>query len=150
MKTISLIVNIVLFINFHVIAQEREIKKNAIKSMVSGKIIDVNGLPLIGAKISAKGIDNKTTTDFDGKFILEIEQETMLYINFIGFKPYEVLVKPQTNINFRLSESNPENEVKQVTRKQMRKTRRANKNTSNNNGSDLVEQLFYTIKAIVE
>lgn len=150
MKIVYLIITSVLFVNFHVIAQETEVKNNANKLMVSGKILDVNGLPLIGAKISAKSVDNKTTTDFDGKFTLEIEHETMLYINFIGFKPIEVLVKPQTNINFLLSESNPHAEVTQVTRKEMRKIRRANKKTSNSNGSDLVEQLFYTIKAIAE
>ena len=150
MKTICLIISTILFMNFHVIAQETNVKNNTNISIVSGKIIDVNGLPLIGAKISAKGIANKTTTDFDGKFTLHIDYETILYINFIGFKPIEVLVKPQTNINLLLSENKPEAEVTQVTRKEMLKTHRANKKNSYNKGSGIVETLFYTIQAIAE
>lgn len=35
---------------------------------VEGKIVDVNGEPIIGATVSVKGTSNGTITDFDGNF----------------------------------------------------------------------------------
>ena len=131
------------------IAQETEAQKIRNKLIVTGKIIDINGLPLIGAQIFAKGITKETTTNFDGKFSLEIEDETIIYISFVGFKPIEVLVKPQTNIIFLLNENNfTEAVATRMTRKEMRKLLRDKKHKVPVDGSNLVETLFYTLKGI--
>ena len=128
--------------------QETETQKIRNNLIVTGKIIDSNGLPLIGAKITAKGTTKETTTNFDGKFSLEVEDETILYINFVDFKQIEVLVEPQTNIIFILKENNSKEVATGVTRKEMRKIKRDNKKHSSSDGSNLVETLFYTLKSI--
>ena len=119
--------------------------------MVTGKIIDVNGLPLIGAQIIEKGNNKETITDFDGKFSLEIEDETIIQISFVGFKPIEVLVKPKTNITFLLKENHSSDVATSVSRMEMRKIRRA-QNKLPNNGIDgnNIKTLFYLLKAIAE
>ena len=128
--------------------QETETQKIRNNLIVTGKIIDSNGLPLIGAKINAKGTTKETTTNFDGKFSLEVEDETILYINFVDFKQIEVLVEPQTNIIFILKENNSKELATGVTRKEMRKIKRDNKKHIQSDGSNLVETLFYTLKSI--
>ena len=137
------------FVSFHSFAQETEAQKNRNNSIVTGKIIDINGLPLIGAKISAKGITKETKTNFDGKFTLGVEDETIIYISFVGFETIEALVKPQANITFLLKEKGSMDVATRVTRKEMRKLRRDNKKVTND-GSALVEQVFYILEAIAK
>jgi hypothetical protein len=141
------------FVSFQSIAQETEIQKIRNKLIVTGKIVDAIGLPLIGAKIIAKEINKETTTNFDGKFSLEVEEETIIYISFVGFKPIEVLVKPQTNIIFLLKEYDSTEVGTSVTRKEMRMIRRLRRDKNkgqSEGGADLIEQVFYTLKAIAE
>jgi hypothetical protein len=109
------------------LAQETDSQKTKNVLIVSGNITDRNGLPLIGAHIIVKGTTDETNTDFDGKFSLEIESGKMLSISYVGFKTTEVLIEPNAKINFVLEENN--NQVStQLSRKQMRKLRRANSN----------------------
>ena len=140
------------FVSFHSIAQETEIQKIRNKSIVTGKIVDNNGLPLIGAKIIAKGINKETITNFDGEFSLEVEEETIIYISFVDFKPIEVLIKPQTNIIFLLKENDSTEVETSVTRKEMRMIRRLqrDKNKPHNDGSNTIKQVFYILKSIAE
>lgn len=87
MKTSYLLIFAFLFINFDSIAQKIEAQKISNKSILTGKIIDINGLPLIGAQICVKEIAVQTTTDFDGQFSLELEGEAIINISFIDFEP---------------------------------------------------------------
>lgn len=151
MKISYLLIFVLLFVSFDSISQEIEAQKISNKSILTGKIIDINGLPLIGAQIIVKGIDRQTTTDFDGKFSLELEGETIINISFFYFEPIELLVKPQTNIIILLEENNSSEVATSVSRKDMRKTRRA-QNKQPNVGVDgnTVETLFYFLKAIAK
>ena len=63
------------------------------KIKVSGKVVDKNGEPIIGASIKEEGSANGTITDLDGNFSLEVAKKAMLEISFIGFKPERVLVQ---------------------------------------------------------
>lgn len=137
----------ILFVCFHSIAQEKEFQK----LIVTGKIIDVNGLPLIGAQIIEKGNHKETITDFEGKFSLEIEEETIILISFMDFKPIEVLVKPQTNIIFLLKENSTSEVATSVSRKEMRKIRRTQKKQPNIGiDGNSVETLFNILNAIAK
>lgn len=51
---------------------------------ITGKVIDANGEPLIGASVLEKGTSNGTITDFDGVFTLNVERDVyILHVLFI-------------------------------------------------------------------
>jgi len=59
--------------------------------------------PIPGANIIVKGTSNGASTDFDGLFKLEnVSSNDVLLISFIGYKPVEVTVGSQTQINIKL------------------------------------------------
>ncbi len=76
-----------------------------IQSSVSGVIVDEDGVVLAGASIVEKGTVNGTQSDFDGNFTLEVGNDAVLLISFIGFISKEVPVAGQQNINVTLTEN---------------------------------------------
>lgn len=54
---------------------------------VSGKVVDTKGNPIIGATIMEKGTTNGTITDYDGNFIIEVPENALLSISYIGYEP---------------------------------------------------------------
>jgi len=67
--------------------------------LVTGQIVDSDGQPLPGTNILVKGTSNGTTTDVDGKFSLNVDNEdAVLVISFIGYLSQEIRVGSQTNI----------------------------------------------------
>lgn len=70
-------------------------------SKVTGKVVDENGEPVIGASIIVKGTTVGTVTDFDGNFELEVPNNGKhLVISYIGMKSQEVGVS--SNVTVRL------------------------------------------------
>ena len=68
-------------------------------STVTGKVVDENGEPVIGASIIVKGTTVGTVTDYDGNFMLEVPADgTHLVISYIGMRTQEVAVAPQVNV----------------------------------------------------
>ena len=59
---------------------------------ISGTVTDDQGVPLVGASVVKKGTSVGTTTDFDGKFIIDAILGDRLMVSFIGYEPLEVLV----------------------------------------------------------
>ena len=74
------------------------------KKTITGKIVDANGEPIIGANIVEKGTTNGTITDIDGNFTLEASDKSILLVSFIGYAPREIVVGNQRNINVKLNE----------------------------------------------
>lgn len=72
---------------------------------VTGQITDTNGVPLGGANIIEKGTTNGTQADFDGNFTIEVPNDAILVVSYIGFASKEVELNGQTNINISLVES---------------------------------------------
>tara|TARA_B110000914_G_scaffold64169_1_gene56003 strand:- start:1465 stop:4977 length:3513 start_codon:yes stop_codon:yes gene_type:complete len=86
---------------------EIEEEKEVIQRSISGNVIDSNGTPLPGATIIEVGTENGTTTDFDGNFILTLENnEASLEVSYLGFLSLVVNVSDTDNIVISLSESN--------------------------------------------
>lgn len=56
----------------------------------SGMVVDQNNEPLPGASVVIKGTTTGTTTDFDGKFSINIRQGDVLVVSYIGFSTNEV------------------------------------------------------------
>jgi len=74
------------------------------QQQVSGTVTDADGVPLAGANIVEKGTTNGTQTDFDGNFSLEVDDDAVLAISYIGFARTEVNVDGQSNISVGLEE----------------------------------------------
>lgn len=72
---------------------------------VTGKVTDSKGEPLIGVNVVVTGTTIGTTTDFDGKYRIEVPQGAKsLTFSFIGMKTVEIPVGNQTIIDVTLLE----------------------------------------------
>ncbi|WP_421876628.1 SusC/RagA family TonB-linked outer membrane protein [Marinoscillum sp.] len=69
--------------------------------MVSGKVTG-DGEPLPGATVMEKGTTNGTVTDIDGNFRLEVTNDAVLVVSFVGYQSLERSVDGQTEITFSL------------------------------------------------
>ena len=58
-----------------------------------------DGVSLPFASVVIKGTTIGTSTDFDGKFIIEASKEDVLVFSLIGFSTQEILVGDKTEIN---------------------------------------------------
>ncbi len=59
---------------------------------VSGTVTDVSGQPVIGAGIIQSGTLNGVTTDIDGRFSIEVPDNTVLEISSLGYKATTITV----------------------------------------------------------
>jgi iron complex outermembrane receptor protein len=57
---------------------------------IKGHVKDVTGEPIIGANVLVKGTSNGTITDFDGNFVLNAPQNSILVFSFVGYKSAEI------------------------------------------------------------
>ncbi len=62
----------------------------AAPEQINGRVVDINGEPLIGANVTEQGTTNGTITDFDGIFIISVEKNATLIVSYIGYKDQEV------------------------------------------------------------
>ncbi|MCD8029564.1 MAG: TonB-dependent receptor [Bacteroides sp.] len=68
---------------------------------VTGIVTDVSGDPVIGASIMEKGTSNGTITDIGGRFSLNVSENAILLITYIGYKPQEIKAQPNMQITLR-------------------------------------------------
>ena len=97
--------------NIHVARVDGEDEYNAVidnglfeKIKIKGEVADKEGNPLPGVTVMEKGTTNGAITDMDGKFELEVEDNAVLVVSFLGYKTVEVEVGNQTNIKITLEE----------------------------------------------
>ena len=63
--------------------------------LVKGRVIDVDGEPLIGAMVQPIGGGNGTATDFNGEFSLSLPDHVKtLKVSYFGYKTQELPVQP--------------------------------------------------------
>ena len=60
------------------------------KVTVTGRVVDKNGEPVIGATVMQKGTQNGTVTDADGRYSLVAPVGCELEISYIGFEPKQI------------------------------------------------------------
>ena len=70
---------------------------------VTGTVNDAFG-PVAGANVIQKGTTNGTTTDMDGNFSIEVPENAILQISFIGYLQQDIPVKGKTTISILLKE----------------------------------------------
>jgi iron complex outermembrane recepter protein len=71
---------------------------------ISGKVTDASGQGLPGVNISEKGSSIGTTSDFDGKYLIKVQEGATLVFSYVGFKKVERSTENATEINVTLTE----------------------------------------------
>ncbi len=74
------------------------------KRHVTGIVRDELGEAVIGANIYEKGTSNGTITDLDGKFSLNVSNNAVLTVSYIGYVATEVTVGNQSSLSIILHE----------------------------------------------
>lgn len=67
------------------------------KKTITGKVVDENGEPVIGANVVEKGTTNGTVTDVDGNFMLSVSRDAVIQVTYIGYLEQEIPVEGKTN-----------------------------------------------------
>ncbi|MDR1718472.1 MAG: TonB-dependent receptor [Prevotella sp.] len=93
---ISLLI-LTLFFTLHLSAQN--------KKTITGTILDEKGESIIGASVAVKGTTNGTITDIDGKFSLNVNENDILAISYVGFLAQEIPVTGKSNLQITLKEN---------------------------------------------
>lgn len=73
-------------------------------NIVTGKIVDKDGNPVIGANVLVRGTSNGTISDMNGGFSLDVPKNAVLQVSYIGYLTQEVQVKDQNKLNILLRE----------------------------------------------
>jgi len=71
---------------------------------ITGTIVDSSNQPLPGANIVEKGTTNGTTSDFNGKFTLTVNDNATLIVSFTGYETKQVAVNGKKTLTIVLSE----------------------------------------------
>ena len=73
--------------------------------VVSGTVVDTEGVPLIGTSIRVEGTDNGALTDFDGKFMLSgVKEGAVLVVSYMGYQTQRITVEGREEINITMKE----------------------------------------------
>ena len=67
-----------------------QVSANSATSIVTGRVVDEQGEPVIGASIVEVGTTRGTSTDVDGNFSFKASPNAKLQISFIGYKTQTV------------------------------------------------------------
>lgn len=71
---------------------------------VSGVITDASGETIIGATVLVKGTTQGTVSDIDGAFTLEVTDDAVVAISYIGYLPKEIPVAGRSTLSIVLHE----------------------------------------------
>lgn len=71
---------------------------------VKGVVLDEKGTPIIGASVVLKGTSKGMPTDVEGRFALDIPENSTLVISFMGCITQEVNIGSKSNISITLVE----------------------------------------------
>jgi iron complex outermembrane receptor protein len=87
---------LVTLINLSVFAQQRK---------VTGTINATTGQALVGVSVAIKGTSKGTTTDANGKFGIEVDNNQTLVFSFVGYQSQSVQVGNRQTIDITLTEA---------------------------------------------
>lgn len=75
------------------------------QTTVSGTVTDkANAMPLPGVNVLVKGTSRGASTDFDGKFSLEVNQGETIMVSYVGYKTQEITFSGQSSLDIALEE----------------------------------------------
>ncbi|RVT74438.1 SusC/RagA family TonB-linked outer membrane protein [Flavobacterium sufflavum] len=76
------------------------------KVIITGKVVDKDGLGVIGLNVIEKGTKNGVLTDVDGGYRIQVSKGSILQFSFIGMKSVEKKVGDASTINVTMEEDN--------------------------------------------
>ncbi|MDN5202196.1 TonB-dependent receptor [Fulvivirgaceae bacterium BMA10] len=84
-----------------------ELPKNSIEEVflektITGKVTDENGQGLPGASIIVKGTATGTTTDLNGNYKLDVPDDAILIISYVGYSNQEIAVAGRSTVDVQL------------------------------------------------
>lgn len=74
------------------------------KKRITGIVVDANKVPIIGANIVEVGTTNGTVTNADGEFSLDVENNAVIRITYIGYREQEINTSGKTNFQIIMQE----------------------------------------------
>jgi TonB-linked SusC/RagA family outer membrane protein len=75
------------------------------QKIITGKVTDTNGEPIIGATILIKGTSQGTVTDMDGNYTLQnVPEDGTLVFSYVGMQTQEIKVSNRTTIDVTMQE----------------------------------------------
>lgn len=72
--------------------------------LITGKVVDEQGEPVIGANVVEKGTTNGSITDIEGNFSLRCSTGATLKISYIGYLPSEIVIDHKNQYVIKLQE----------------------------------------------
>jgi len=73
--------------------------KIAPQRKITGVTTDNDGMPLPGVNVIVKGTNRGVTSDFEGNYSIEVNNEDVLVFSYLGYATQEVAVANQVNLN---------------------------------------------------
>lgn len=80
----------------------QEVLQNSVK--ITGKVVDVQGEPVIGATAMEKGTTNGIITDVDGNFTLNVSPNRKLQVSYVGYQTQEITIGSNRTLRITLKE----------------------------------------------
>ena len=62
-------------------------------TIITGRVVDTTGSPLVGATVKVKGVDKSTLTDPEGVFSIQVQDGDEIDISFVGYITYSFIAK---------------------------------------------------------
>src|SRR5690606_33652626 len=72
---------------------------------VKGIVKDVQGNAIPGASVLERGTNNSTVTDVSGSFSINVKDDAVLVVRFIGFGEVQIPVSGRTSVSVVLRDS---------------------------------------------
>ena len=76
------------------------------QSVITGKVTDEKGGPVIGATVKVQGKSGSILTNVSGTYRLAVSVGDTLVCTSVGFQPRKIAYKGATDLNIRMSEDN--------------------------------------------
>ena len=73
---------------------------------VTGKVVDENGEPVVGATVQETGTNRGTVTDINGQFSLSVRPNAQIQISFLGYKTLVKKATPKMNVALEADQAN--------------------------------------------
>ena len=92
------------------------------QKQVSGVVRDNAGTPLIGVNIIEKGTSNGVTTDLEGVYKIQVQENAILLFSYVGFQSMEKSVKNTLTVDITMAEGTTLEEVQIVGSRNAKRT----------------------------
>lgn len=78
----------------------QQTRRSGEKRKITGRILDENGEPLIGASVTIKGTTDRAVTDMDGNYTVMTDAENpVAQFTYLGYKPQEIVAGKNSVVN---------------------------------------------------